>query len=271
MHAATLHKPHVATHTNQAFVDTNVTGTLNLLEEAVVQKVRAFIFTSTTSVYALAVRPGEEEPAVWVTEDLPVAPKNIYGHTKVAAEGLCELFHRRHELACLILRTSRFFPEADDRLEVRQAFEDTNAKGNELLHRRVDLQDATDAHLRAMEQATTLGFGRYIISATTPFAPQDVDALRDSMPDVVRRLHPEYEAFYETRGWKMQKGIGRIYDNARARTDLFWEPTIDFATALARLGRGERPFQARTYEVGIKGYHEEHFGEMPYPVDPREP
>jgi nucleoside-diphosphate-sugar epimerase len=34
IHAATLHKPHVATHTRQEFVDTNVTGTLNLLEEA---------------------------------------------------------------------------------------------------------------------------------------------------------------------------------------------------------------------------------------------
>lgn len=31
LHAATLHKPHVATHSRQDFVDANVTGTLNLL------------------------------------------------------------------------------------------------------------------------------------------------------------------------------------------------------------------------------------------------
>ena len=35
LHAATLHKPHVATHPRQDFVDVNITGTLNLLEEAV--------------------------------------------------------------------------------------------------------------------------------------------------------------------------------------------------------------------------------------------
>src|SRR5689334_12647320 len=35
IHTATLHKPHVATHSRQEFVDTNITGTLNLLEEAV--------------------------------------------------------------------------------------------------------------------------------------------------------------------------------------------------------------------------------------------
>ena len=33
-HAATLHKPHVATHARQEFIDTNITGTLNLLETA---------------------------------------------------------------------------------------------------------------------------------------------------------------------------------------------------------------------------------------------
>jgi nucleoside-diphosphate-sugar epimerase len=34
LHTATLHKPHVATHAKQAFVDTNISGTLVLLEEA---------------------------------------------------------------------------------------------------------------------------------------------------------------------------------------------------------------------------------------------
>src|ERR1700733_7825554 len=35
LHAATLHKPHVGTRDRNAFVDTNVIGITNLLEEAV--------------------------------------------------------------------------------------------------------------------------------------------------------------------------------------------------------------------------------------------
>ena len=35
LHAATLHKPHIATHRRWDFIDTNVTGTLNVPEEAV--------------------------------------------------------------------------------------------------------------------------------------------------------------------------------------------------------------------------------------------
>ena len=56
IHSATLHKPHVATHSRQNFVDVNVTGTLNLLEESVAAGVEAFIFTSTTSAFGRALK-----------------------------------------------------------------------------------------------------------------------------------------------------------------------------------------------------------------------
>ena len=169
LHAATLHKPHVGSHTRQDFVDTNVTGTLHLLEEAVAAGAGRFVFTSTTSTFGRALTPPPGAPAAWITEDVTPVPRNIYGATKTAAEDLCELVHRDHGLPCLILRTSRFFPEADDRDDVRASYEDANLKVNELLYRRVDLEDVVSAHQRALERAPEIGFGRYIISATTPF------------------------------------------------------------------------------------------------------
>src|SRR3954465_8745043 len=39
IHSATLHKPHVATHSKRQFVDTNVAGTVALLEAAVAHRV----------------------------------------------------------------------------------------------------------------------------------------------------------------------------------------------------------------------------------------
>src|ERR1035438_1559777 len=50
-HTATLHKPHVATHDQADFVDVNISGTLNLLEEAVTAGIDSFVFSSTTSVF----------------------------------------------------------------------------------------------------------------------------------------------------------------------------------------------------------------------------
>ncbi|HEY0608321.1 MAG TPA: NAD(P)-dependent oxidoreductase, partial [Chitinophaga sp.] len=142
LHTATLHKPHVATHSLQQFVDTNITGTLNLLQEAVAAGVKSFVFTSTTSVFGDALVPPAAAPAAWITEDVKPVPKNIYGVTKAAAEDLCQLFNRNYGLACIVLRTSRFFPEEDDHKGMREAYADENLKANEFLFRRVELEDA---------------------------------------------------------------------------------------------------------------------------------
>jgi nucleoside-diphosphate-sugar epimerase len=253
-HTATLHKPHVGTHSLQEFVDTNITGTLNLLESAVVSGVRSFLFTSTTSTFGRALTPPAGAPAAWVTEDLAPAPRNIYGVTKKAAEDLCELFHRDHELPCIVLRTSRFFPEEDDSDEIRRAYADANVKANEYLYRRVDLEDVVHAHLLARERAATICFGRYIISATTPFLRGDLAELRADAPRVVRRYIPEYEAEYARRGWKMFPSIDRVYVNERAREELGWQPRYDFRFLLERLQTGADPRSRLARVVGSKGY-----------------
>jgi nucleoside-diphosphate-sugar epimerase len=256
VHTATLHKPHVGSHGRTEFIQTNIAGTLNLLEEAVAANVGRFVFTSTTSAFGRALTPGEGEPAAWITEDVLPVPRNIYGVTKRAAEDLCELISRDYGLPCLILRTSRFFPEPDDDQTRRGAYEDLNLKVNELLHRRVDLEDVVGAHLLALERAPLLGFGRYIISATTPFTRDDLTAIRTDLPSVVRRLFPDFDDVFSVRGWRMFPAIERVYVNERARTDLGWQPRYDFRHALDRLAEHADPFSPLARAIGSKGYHE---------------
>ena len=255
LHAATLHKPHVETHSRQAFVDVNVTGTLNLLEAAVAGGVGSFVFTSTTSAFGDALTPAANAPATWITEDVAPVPKNIYGVTKIAAENLCELMHRLHGLPCLVLRTSRFFPEDDDLPERRDAHADANLKVNELLYRRADIADVVDAHLVAIDKAATIGFGRYIVSATSPFTEDDLPDLRSDPAGVVARRVPAYAERFERLGWTMLDGIDRVYVNERARRDLGWRPRHDFATSLERLARGEDYRSPLARAIGAKGYH----------------
>jgi UDP-glucose 4-epimerase len=255
LHAATLHKPHVATHSRQAFVDTNVTGTLNLLEAAVANRVRAFIFTSTTSTFGDALTPPPGSPAAWITEDVVPVPKNIYGATKTAAEDLCKLFHRNQGLPCLVLRTSRFFPEGDDVPEKRAAWNDANLKVNELLYRRVDTEDVVSAHLLAMERASSLGFQKFIVTATTPFMRDDAAALGSDAPAVLERRVPEYREIFAARGWKMLPALDRVYVNEKARRLLGWQPKYDFSSALASLQAGEDYRSPLAIAVGWKGYH----------------
>jgi UDP-glucose 4-epimerase len=268
LHAATLHKPHVATHGRQDFVDVNISGTLNLLEEAASAGVGAFVYTSTTSVFGDALVPPAGSPAAWITEDVRPVPKNIYGVTKAAAEDLCQLFSRNQKLPAIVLRTSRFFPEEDDDRDVRKAYpDDANVKVNEFLNRRVDIGDIVDAHLLAAERAPAIGFGKYIISATTPFKQEDLTDLRTDAPGVVRRRVPGYEAEYRRRDWRMFPGIGRVYVNERARNELGWQPRYDFASIIERLKAGDDPRSPLAQAIGSKGYHDEVFADGPYPVN----
>jgi UDP-glucose 4-epimerase len=256
VHSATLHKPHVGSHDRTQFIATNIAGTLNLLEEAVEAGVDRFVFTSTTSTFGRALEPPEGAPAAWITEDVVPIARNIYGTTKAAAENLCELIARDNALPVVILRTSRFFPEPDDHDEARSTYENLNLKVNELLHRRVDIEDVVSAHVLALERAPAIGFARYIISATTPFRPDDVSAIRSDLPSVVRGLYPDFEDIFQVRGWRMFPAIERVYVNERARRELGWMPRYDFRYALDRLAEGQDPRSDLARRVGAKGYHE---------------
>lgn len=266
IHSATLHKPHIATHSKRDFVDTNVAGTVALLEAAVAHGVKAFVFTSTTSAFGAALSPQAGEPAAWIDEDVVPIPKNIYGATKIAAEGMCELVARKYHLPVIVLRTSRFFPEDDDNAGIRAEYDSLNMQANELLYRRADIDDIVEAHLLAIGRAPDIGFDRYIVSATPPFSRNDVAALRADAAAVVRRLFPGVDALYAARGWKLLPSLDRVYDSGRASRALGWLPRRDFAFVLDCLRRGEDFRSDMARAIGVKGYHDVVFDEGPYPV-----
>jgi nucleoside-diphosphate-sugar epimerase len=269
LHAATLHKPHVGTHPRGDFVETNIMGTLVLLEEAVRAGVGAFVMTSTTSAFGDALKPPPGEPAAWIDETVVPVPKNIYGVTKTAAEDLCALFRRNEGLPCIVLRTSRFFPEADDDPDMRSAFADDNAKANEFLSRRVAIEDVVEAHLLAAGRAPAIGFGKYIVSATTPFRRDDLARLRSDAPGVLGDRVPGWEKQYTQLYWKMFPAIDRVYDNALARRELGWRPQWDFAAVVARVQKTGDIRGPMAKLIGEKGYHPERFDGAPYPVASR--
>jgi hypothetical protein len=224
--------------------------------------VRAFVFTSTTSVFGDALRPPDDAPAAWITEQVAPKARNIYGASKAAAEDLCRLFHRNQGLPCLVLRTSRFFPEPDDDAALRGAWDDANIKANELLYRRADIADVVDAHLLALERAPALGFGRYIVSATTPFQPGDAAQLRRDAPVVLAQRVPEYVDEYARRGWRMFPGIdvstttpwhAGIWVGARATTSPIRYGGCAAATTRAARWRARSASRATTASTGATG------------------
>lgn len=239
IHAGALHKPHVATHAKGEFLAVNVEGTLHLLEAAVAQGVDRFVLTSTTSLMVdRALHEGRLDRAAWITEGMSrLEPRNIYGVSKLAAEHLARLIHETEGLPVVILRTARFFPEADDMAHAIEQ-DDANTKANELLFRRLTVEDAAEAHVAALAQAPSIGFDRFIVAAPTPFRPEDAQGLLHDAPAVVARYFPDYPAVYARLGWTMFRSIDRVYDAGRIEARLGFRCGTGFGQRLAQLRAG---------------------------------
>jgi nucleoside-diphosphate-sugar epimerase len=155
--------------------------------------------------------------------------------TKLAAEGLCRLFAREHGLACVVLRTARFFPEGDD---TPQALSGENLKAVEFLHRRLTVEDAAEAHIAALDRAPELGFELFIVSAPTPFSRGEAAELKRDAAAVIARHFPDAPALFAARGWALPATLARIYDAAHAEHRLGFRCRAGFAEVLDAMRDG---------------------------------
>jgi nucleoside-diphosphate-sugar epimerase len=259
LHAATLHKPHVGSHSKEQFISTNIVGTLILLEESsrFRDQIQSFLFFSTTSAFGMALSPKPGHPAAWIDESVVPVPKNIYGVTKIAAEDMCALMQKQSGIPVLVLRTSRFFPEEDDDEDRRAAMGDENLKVLELAYRRCDIEDIVSASVCAMRKAKDIRWGKYIISAPPPFKNDalTLDALSRNPAEVVNKIFPDVDVVFKEKGWKHLARIDRVYDSSKAVEELGWKPKYTFGKTVERLLRGERWNSDLTARVGKRGYH----------------
>jgi UDP-glucuronate 4-epimerase len=80
------------------YTETNITGTMNLLELARARDVKQFVFGSSSSVYGINAK-------VPFSEDDPIhQPISPYAATKAAGELLCHTYSHLYKLRCVCLR-----------------------------------------------------------------------------------------------------------------------------------------------------------------------
>ena len=223
VHAAALHAPHVGVHDDAAFHEVNVEGTRSLARLCLDAGVRHLVFTSTTALYGAASTPTSR--AGWVTEATVPLPRTIYHRSKLAAEMLLQELAAREALAVTVLRVSRCFPEPAPEMAIYR------------LHRGVSAPDVAAAHAAALRLPAS-GYRCLIVSAATPFVPDDAEELVHDAAAVVARRAPEVAEAFGRRGWPLPRTIDRVYVAAQARDVLGWQSHDGFAEVLAALHRG---------------------------------
>ncbi|MEY6431614.1 NAD-dependent epimerase/dehydratase family protein [Thioalkalicoccus limnaeus] len=217
-----------SSNANMAFdVQSNVVGSIHLLEAAVAQGVERVLFASSGgTVYG----PPRALP---VREDHPTHPIVSYGLTKLMIEGYADLIERQHGLPTIALRIGNpYGPRHYDREQgaipvfIRQLRRDQTIEiwgDGEIVRDYVHVDDVARAFVAA---AGYLGPHRvFNIGSGTGHSLREIVARLEALAGRQARL-----VFRPARGFDIP---AIVLDIERARAALDWAPAIDFDDGLS--------------------------------------
>lgn len=194
IHTPAYHGIHMGKRSEQEFYDLNITGTFNMFQSAVLQKVRRIVWLSSMSYYG----------------------SDFYAYTKKIGEQLCRFYHERHGIEVIMLRPADFTP-----------YRDFLHYGERMLHGGVDRRDVIQAVVRAI--SCTSSFGGYHIVRWDPFTEEDVKAYSESPLEIWDKAYPGAKETIRKHGFQLPKQI-HTSDLAKEQLELGYEPRYNFGT-----------------------------------------
>jgi UDP-glucose 4-epimerase len=230
--AALIAIPHSYTAA-QSYVESNVLGTLNLLEAARESGVTRFVQTSTSEVYGTAL-------TMPITESHPLQGQSPYSASKIGADMMAEAFARSFDLPIAILRPfNTFGPRQSERAVIpaiiRQALDPACHAiliGDATTVRDFTFVDDTVGAFLAIGAAANIRFG-CAYNAGSGHAVTIMDIV-----DLVVRLTNCRKARVERDAARMRP-VGSevralLADSSRLNADTGWRTTIDLCEGVKR-------------------------------------
>lgn len=233
MHLAALIAIPYSYHAPASYVQTNVQGTLNVLQAALRHRTPGVVITSTSEVYGSA-------QVVPITEDHPLVGQSPYAATKIAADQLAISFHRSFALPVSILRPfNTFGPRQSARAVIPTVMTQALSGSREIrvgsTHTTRDftyVKDTVEGFVRIGECAAAVG---QVVNLGT--------RTEISIGDLVQRIAGVLGVSLTTVSEDERKRpenseVERLCsDNAKARALLGWEPRHSFDEGLAATAR----------------------------------
>lgn len=215
----------------RSFVETNVTGTLNVLEAVRSSGVARMVHTSTSEVYGTP-------DVVPIREDHPLKGQSPYSATKIAADKLCEAYARSFSTPVTVLRPfNTYGPRQSARAVIPTVLGQLLAGASRLHLGSLTPQrdftyvgDTVDGFLRMAEASLspgevvqlgtgqTIAIGDLVRLCSEAVGREDVEIVADERR--VRPAESEVDVL--------------LSDPSRARRMIGWEPTMPLAEGLAR-------------------------------------
>jgi dTDP-glucose 4,6-dehydratase len=241
----------------EPFVDTNVIGTLRLLEAARAAGVKRFLQVSTDEVY------GSLGPTGAFSESSPITPRSPYSASKASADHLVDAFHHTHGLDVVITRCSNNygpyqFPEKLIPLMVLNAFEGKPLPvygDGQQVRDWIHVED----HCEAIDLVLTRGRTGHVYNIGAENDRPNLDVVR-----AILRLTGRDESLI--RYVPDRPGHDRRYamDATKVRTELGWQPRRDFETGLAQTVawyRDNPSWWERVRSGAYRDFYEQQYGD----------
>jgi len=209
-------------------LDINVGGTRVVLEACRRALPRSVFVASTAAVYPPAGSPFREET--------PVAPIDMYGHSKAMAEDLARLFHRETGRRTVVGRLFNVFGPRDSNPHLIPAVLDQVRSGGDVLElgnldpvRDYVHVDDVVAGILAAEGGTAAELATYNIGSGRGHSVRQVVAV---VEEAVGRALRVVQTADRLRAVERQELVGDI---AKLSRDTSWRPRVDFARGMAAL------------------------------------
>ena len=222
LHLAALIATPYSYHSPDTYVDTNVKGTLNVLQAARELGIRRLVHTSTSEVYGTA-------RFVPITEEHPLQGQSPYSATKIAADQLALAFHASFGVPVVIARPfNTYGPRQSARAVIPSVITQIASGGQQVrlgaLRPTRDfsyVQDTAAAFLATLD--SELGLGE-----TVNFGSNYEISIGETVELIAEVMGVEVEIVTDTERLRPANSeVERLWaDNTKARELFGWQPTF---------------------------------------------
>ena len=215
-------------HSPDSYVDTNIKGTLNVLQAARDLKLERVLVTSTSEVYGTA-------QYVPIDEKHPYQGQSPYSATKIGADRLAESFYRSFELPVSIVRPFNTFGPRQSARAVIPTIISQLLAGKE----QIKLGSLTPTRDFNYVKDTANGFLAIARSDKTigeeiNIATQQEISIGDLAEEIISQINPKAQILCDEERLRPEKSeVNRLLgSNEKIRRLTDWEPQYTFAEGI---------------------------------------
>ncbi|MEP0986286.1 NAD-dependent 4,6-dehydratase LegB [Ekhidna sp.] len=208
-------------HSPDSYVDTNIKGTLNVVQAARDFNIERILVTSTSEVYGTA-------QFVPITEEHPKQPQSPYSATKIGADSIADSFYRSFDLPITIVRPfNTYGPRQSARAVIPTIISQLLSGANE-----IKLGDVTPTRDLLYVADTVKGFHdiancKELIGHEVNIATQSEISIGDLAQEMINQINPE--AKIVTDGERIRPAKSEVFrlfgSNEKIRKFTEWEPS----------------------------------------------